>query len=482
MEAISMQGKQTNLTKVAFSKLLKHGVSSLLFVIALLGVLIIVNYIVAIKTSFMDITRNKIHSLTPETINLLKEIDYPVNIKAFYLTKNQHLISMLLGLYKKENDLISFELIDPLNKPDIAEKYDVKLPKTIIFEAPKRITRIDPPPTGQQNSERELSTALYRIYTDQEKKIYFTEGHGERNINDKSPDGLIVAQDRLKEQNFLVNTINLQSAPDIPADCSVLAIIDPTTPFTEDEMQSLGQYLRFGGSIIIGLSPGLAPNLDRALGMHNLKFGIDFVYETASDKTSQFGPTAPICTPFDTSDITSNLTNRNIVLPGTRSINQTGPSGEMVYTRLLVSSENSWAETNIRSAAEIGKGVRPSRDPEEMKGPIVVAMATEIETVFPDTTSGSGTSKRIVRSAFFGSGGFITNSLISMYPANIDFFLNTVNWVTRNEKVLHITPNAAVFTPVELTTKERKWISWLSLFIFPFSILSIGFVVWYYKR
>ncbi|HDY89806.1 MAG TPA: hypothetical protein ENH82_17030 [bacterium] len=477
-----MQGKRTNLLKVALLKLFKHGFSSIIILIALFGVLISVNYVFAVKTSFIDITKNKIHSITDESKNLLDEIDYKINIRAFYLSKNQHLISMLLKLYRKENSNISFEVIDPLKYPDIAKKYDIELPRTIIVEGPAKITRLDPPPRGEHNSELEISTALYRIITDQEKKVYFTEGHGERGILDNSPDGLIILQKRLKEQNYLIDTINLQSIQNIPPDCSVLIITDPKSPFTDDEAKIIGKYMQFGGSILLLVSPGLKPNLDNVMDMHGLKFGDDFVYETASDRTTQRGPTSPICTPMDQSEITSNLTNQNIVFPGVRSINPVTQAGEMVYTRLLSSSENSWAETDIESAMEISRGKRPSRDENETKGPIIVAVATEIETMIPDTTSARGASKQIVRSGFFGSGGFITNTLVSQFPANINVFLNTINWVTRNEKVLRITPHAALFTPVELTRSERRMISWLSLFIFPITILMVGLIIWFRKR
>ncbi len=477
-----MQGKKSNLTKLALSKLLKHGISLIIFAVALLGVLISINYIFAVKTTFFDVTRNKINSLSDETLNLLEEIDYKINIKAFYLQKNQHLISMLLNIYKKKNDLISFEMIDPLLSPDIAKKYAVELPRTIIFEAPNKVTRIDPPPPRESNSEREISIALYRIVTEQEKKAYFTVGHGEYSIANKSSDGLIVAYNRLKDQNYLVDVINLQATPDIPPDCSVLIVADPKSPFTEEEAKSLGNYMKFGGSIVLMISPGLQPNIDSVMDLHGLRFGDDFVYETASDRTTQRGPTAPICTPMEPSVITANLSNQNIVFPGVRSIIPVSQSGEMTYTRLLASSEHSWAETDMESAAEIRQGKRPTRDENETKGPIVVAVATEIEAIVPDSTSARGSSKKMVRSAFFGSAGFITNTLVSQFPANINVFLNTVNWVTRNEKVLNITPHSAVFTPVELTRSERRMISWLSLVIFPFAILAIGIIVWYRKR
>ncbi len=157
-------------------------------------------------------------------------------------------------------------------------------------------------------------------------------------------------------------------------------------------------------------------------------------------------------------------------------------TGDLTITHLFASSENSWAETNLESASEISAGKRPSRDENERKGPITIAVSAEFETVIPSDSETEEPSKKIVRSAFFGSGWFITNSIVAQFSSNMNAFLNTVNWITRNENIIEITPHAAVFTPIELTRSERRMISWLSLVIFPFSILLVGLIVWFRKR
>jgi len=476
-----MQGKKTNLTKVALSKLLKHGLSSIIFAIAFLGVLIIANYVLAVKTSYFDVTKNKIHTLTKETENLLKEIDYNINIKAFYLSKNQTHIRTLLDLYRQKNEHITYETIDPIKNPTIAEKYEVTLPGTIIIEAPDKINRLKPPPLGEFTTEPEITMALYRLITDQAKTVYFTEGHGERSILSKEYSGLNVVHERLKGQNLIVDTINLQTTTKIPSDCSVIVIADPTSSYTDEELMTIQRYLLDGGSILMTISAGLNPNMDRIMKLYGLEFGNDFVYETASNKTTELGATSPICSIQEPSEITSNLTNQNIIFPMVRSVNIKN-SGDLTITRLFASSESSWAETDLESALEINKGKRPSRNENETKGPITIAVTTEIEAVIPPVSETEEPSKKIVRSAFFGSGWFITNSIVSQFPANMNVFLNTINWITRNEKIIEVTPHAAVFTPVELTKSERRMISWLSMVIFPSVILLVGLVVWFKKR
>jgi hypothetical protein len=236
-----------------------------------------------------------------------------------------------------------------------------------------------------------------------------------------------------------------------------------------------------GGSVMTALSPGLDANLDGLLGMAYLAYGKNFVYETASDRTTRRGPTAPICTPLERSEITDDMENQNFLMPGVRSIDLTGMGKSVTHYRLLASSKDSWAETNLESAMELSKNIRPVRDENEQKGPITVAVASEIEAVIP-TVDGNDMEEGIIRSAFFGSAGFISNAIVSQFPANLELFVRTANWITRNERILEVTPNSVVFTPVELTVKERRWISWLTMFIFPASILLFGAIIWFRKR
>ncbi len=477
-----MQRKKSNLIKIALSKLFEHGLSSIIFAITLLALLLIINYVFMVKTSYIDITKDKIYSLSDQTKSLLHKINYKVDIKAFYLLRNQYRISRLLDLYRQENDNISYEVIDPIKNPIIAEEYEVgDSPRTIIFESPTKTSRLKTPPPGRFNKEPEITMAFYRHMSEQTNTVYFTEGHGEMSLFNTRQGGLSILYDRLIEQNYLVETINLQTVTEIPSDCSVLIIVGPRNPFIDVEKEVIRKYRAIGGKFLILISPGAIHDLDFILDVNNVEFGDDFVYETASDRTTQFGPTAPICSIQDPSEITSNLENQSLLFPVVRSVNIISPNSDLTMIRLFASSENSWAES-IESAVELEEGKRPVRDENEKKGPITVAMATESRIIIPDSGVVTGYSESTVRSAFLGSAGFATNAIVSTFPANLSLFLNTVNWITRNENVFDLTTHFVKFTPVELTRKERRMISWLSLFVFPFTIMIVGLFVWFRKR
>jgi hypothetical protein len=86
---MSMQGSRINVTRVTMAKLFKYGTSMLISALALLGFIIIVNYLFGAKTNYTDVTRNRIHTLTDNTKVLLEKIDFPINVNAFYLSSNQ---------------------------------------------------------------------------------------------------------------------------------------------------------------------------------------------------------------------------------------------------------------------------------------------------------------------------------------------------------------------------------------------------------
>ena len=197
-----MQRKRTNITKVTIAKILKHGISPIIFTFALFISLIIINYIAAVKSPNFDVTKNKTNTLSKESLNLLDQINFDVKIKAFYTDAYRRRIRSLLDKYETTNNRIEVQFIDPLKNPVAASEYEVTQPGSIIFETANKQTRINPPIPGQNHGEREITIALFRLMSDQAAKtIYFTTGHGEYSITSTKPIGLNIIKDRLIEQN-----------------------------------------------------------------------------------------------------------------------------------------------------------------------------------------------------------------------------------------------------------------------------------------
>jgi ABC-type uncharacterized transport system involved in gliding motility auxiliary subunit len=477
-----MQGKRSNLTLITLTKIFKHGTSMLVSALALLGFVIIVNYLFVMKTGYIDTTKGKINTLTDQTKMLLKDITFDVEINAFYISASQARIALILQEYQKNCNKIKFSIIDPLKSPVLAQKYGVTEPGTIVFEAKGVRHTLKPPAIGKEHGELELSLMLYRFISGKTITIYFISGHGELSIDNPNYDGLSTVRDRLAQLGYQVETLNLQTVSRIPSGQSIVVITEPKTVFTEEEIIKLLNYLDAAGSICVLGAPGTDAGLSPILSWHGLRFGDNFVYETASNKTTELGPTAPLCQPYDPTEIVEGLQNQNIIFPMVRSVDLLEEMPNKEYLRIMASSSDSWAETNLESAREIRNGTRPSRDEHEQRGPVVVAYTTDTHLSLADSVNIFAVRDVASRSAFFGNARFISNTVIAQFPSNLQLFLNTINWITRNEQVINITPHTAVFTPVELVVSKRRMISWITLFLYPAGIVCIGLYVWYRKR
>lgn len=478
-----MQGKRTNLTKVILEKIYKHGLSPVVFALAILLGLIALNYVAAVKAPSFDVTKNKVNTLSKETFKLLNQMKFDVTIKAFYTTNTQRQLKIILDKYINGSRHIKAEYIDPIKNPVIAEKYDITYPGTIVLESGAKKTRINYSPNSRLYQERSITTALYRLMTDTTKKAYFTTGHGELSIDNVKANGLSAIKERLEEQNYLVETVNLMEKNGVPKDCSVLIVVGPTVSFSDEEQKMILDYLDSQGSVVLMLGPGVTTNLEKIVRSFGILPGNDYVYETSKSLTTPFGgPLAPLCAARDTSEITEKLENQTFLFPFVRSISPAIMLKGYTLKRLVASSENSWAETDLESAKTINTSKKPSRDEKEFKGPVSVAVTAEHETNLPDSLVTRGKTTTKVRSAFFGNAVFISNQIVTPFPANMSLFTNTVNWITKNEKIIEITPNTTSFTPVELKDSDRRMISLLTLVVIPFAIFMAGFVVWYRRR
>jgi len=479
-----MQGKRTNVTKVMLEKLFKHGLTPVIFALALALGLVAVNYVVAVKAPNYDVTKDKTNTLSRQTRKLLDEIDYDVTIKAFYAMESQRKIQEILEMYTKLNSHIKVEFIDPLRKPLIAKEYDVEYPRTIILETGKSKTRINPPTNrGQQHGEREITIALYRLTTEQTKTIYFTTGHGEFSIANTKFNGLSTIKTRLEEQNYIINTVNLLETGKVPDDCTLLIVAGPGIPFLNEEMMMIKDYLDREGCIFLMLNPGVESKLEQLIASYGLLYGNDYIYETSRKMTTaQGGQFRPLCEAMDTSEITAPLENQTFMFPLVRTVNELFVPSGITHIKLVGSSEDSWAETDLESLRRMEVGQKPVRNENEKKGPLTVGMLTEREFNLPDSLATRDNNTFKVRSAFFGNAHFISNEVVTGFTANLNLFLNTVNWITRNEKIIEVTPHAYRFTPVELRDSERRFLTWLTLVIFPSSLLFIGIVIWYRRR
>ena len=89
----------------------------------------------------------------------------------------------------------------------------------------------------------------------QQRKVYFTSGHGEKNITSAERDGYATIVEALKQENYGVETVVLAQTGSVPEDAAVVVVAGPQTDFFPPEVEALRTYLGKAGKVLLALDP-----------------------------------------------------------------------------------------------------------------------------------------------------------------------------------------------------------------------------------
>ena len=80
-----------------------------------------------------------------------------------------------------------------------------------------------------------------------------------------------------------------------------------------------------------------------------------------------------------------------------------------------------------------------------------------------------------------GSSLWVGNNYIRL-NGNRDMFLNMINWLTADEDLISIRPKSAEDRPLTITAQKLNMVFWLSVVIFPLSVVGFGMATWWKRR
>ncbi|NTV90412.1 MAG: GldG family protein, partial [Clostridiales bacterium] len=263
-----------SLKKILNSKQLKYGSNSILLIIAVIAIAVLINVIVGIPDLKWDLTTNGIYSLDDITKNTLNALTEDVTIIGLFddakvsVGSDYGEVKELLTLYAKYPH-VKVEYIDPEKNPGIIKELDPEgalslanddfIVKSTVngVEKKKRLEYYDLFKTETDtstfneykvgsNAEQGLTGAIKFVTAEKTPAVYFTEGHSELSVtNDYA-----TIKTYLEKNNYSVNTINLLTANEIPADAEILVIASPKNDLTTKEADLLLKYLKNGGKAV----------------------------------------------------------------------------------------------------------------------------------------------------------------------------------------------------------------------------------------
>ncbi len=468
----------------------KYGTMSIVSIAVFLGILVAVNYLGARQNKRWDLTANQVYSLSDQTVKVLKTLDAPVKFTVFEKETGFDRFRDRLNEFSYQSSKVSTEYVDPDREPTRAKAAQISAYGTVLVEYKGRTERVT------TLGEQELTNALIKAVTGETRKVYFTQGHGEKNTTAADRLGYSAVTQALSADNYGVEPLILAQAGKVPADATVVIVAGPKTDFLQPELDALSAYMAKGGKVLMLLDPPenakapAQPLLVAFLHSWGIEAGADVVLD-ASGIGRLLGTDAsvPVVAQYPPHPTTESLSGVMTAFPFARSMAPVdgGVDGHTAQP-ILETSAQSWAEKDIASLSAGGQ-VAFNADKGDRQGPIqlgaaVSAPATDVAT----PPAGNATpaapespKKPESRIIAIGDSDFAANFGLGI-QGNRDFFMNTVNWLAQQENLIAIRPREPEDRRLTLTAAQQQNIMLLSIFVIPGLVFASGIYTWWRRR
>jgi ABC-type uncharacterized transport system involved in gliding motility auxiliary subunit len=428
--------------------------SGLVLVAALVGL----NYIAVKKAKSWDLTPDKIFTLSDQTTGVLKGLKDEVKIQAFFSASEPEYgeLDQRLRQYKAQTDKLQVEFVDPFKHPAMVKELNISQtgPRVVVKSGGKESRT-------KEVSEEALTNALIEVSRGSTKKIYFTKGHGEHAVADKTERGLQLFVDSLKSEGYQTDEMVLTEHKEMPADAQALVIAGPVAALSDGEAKLVKEWVEKGGKLVAMIDPGVASGLEGAFEAWGVRLGKDEVIDPEAQNPevaiAQQYADHPITTPRSSSFQLATI------FPVARSVGKsaTPPAGWTV-TELAKTGSRAWGETGSLTSGQV------KFDPgQDLKGPVPLAVAA---------SKGTDTRVVVVGNSLFAANGYYRLS------GNKDFALNAVSWTAKEESRISIRPKQRQGNHLFLSADQKHWMTLWSFDVLPFGLLFAGLAVWQARK
>ena len=503
----------------------RYSTNTLVMVVAFLGIAGIVNFIAFENKQRFDVTATKKFSLAPRTVDVLNNLTGTVEAKAFFgpasTTEEQFIqgqVDNLLHEFTERTGKFEYEFVDPDVNPDTATTYGVTVYGNIVLRDLQSEKRHTVSPLGPL--EQGFVTGLIIVTGQEQKAVYFLQGHGERDADDiqRETEGFGFASDAVRSENYRVSSLNLRLDTQREAflqaleedqqgnkEVSMLVVAGPTAELPEEEAQILDDYLKGGGNMLFLLNPDTPetfrefmarwgiiverghildterslgesneitflrrgqyfsqiddPGLSQALLISNLTAGLDTVYYPGVTALSPADGVRFYPPPFE--EETENPSQEQSTIIG---------------TALAWTSPNSWLIDD------------PNRfEPQQgdTQGPFFGGFfpAVAIRAIGPlgEELPADTSDVKLASIIAFGDSDFASNGWFYT-PDNSDFFLNSVNWLVGDIPLANIRPKPVDPRILVLTNNEYDFMRFSGWLLMPALMALAGGFVWWRRR
>jgi len=503
----------------------------------ILGILVVVNLLGTRFFKRVDLTKEKIYTLSAASKNLVRSLDDKFLVKAYFTSdlpapynNNRREVQDQLDEYRAyAGGNFQYEFIDPSKKADLeqeAQKYGIPPVQVQVLKEDKlqiekaymgivllfgdKQERI-PVVQSTSNLEYEISSAVKKMTSKELKKIGFLTGQGEPDLQQLSR-----VQEILAKQ-YQVTTVDLAGGKPIPPEIAVLLIVAPSQPLKNWEKFLIDQYVMRGGRVAFMINKvsanlqnqmgqAVAVNLDDMLEAYGTRVNTDLVrdvscaYVTVSQqagfmviqnqlpfyylpRASDFNKTSPVV-----KDLGS------VVFYFASSVDTTPARAKGLTANVLVrSSTKSGRQENV---FVFNPTIQMTQEMFKESGiPLAVTVEGAFPSAFANTsvniesdmrasvdTANRRTTGVLSKVVVIGDGDFLQDQLSGGNRENFFLATNLVDWLADDIGLAAIRAREIGSKPLdEVSELTRSWVKGVNLGLPPLLVILVGMIRWRWR-
>ena len=505
-------------------------------VVVALAILILLNIVSVRIFGRLDMTENKLFTLSDASKELMRSLDDKVTVKAYFTedipapyNNNRRVLLDELNEYKAyAQGNFQYEFIDPSGekgeqeaqqqgiapvevqvvKEDKLELKRAYMGLVCLYEDKKEVI-----PVVQNTStlEYDISSTVKRLTSHTQKKIGFLTGQGEPELKELS------RVQQLIQKQYELTPVDASKGKSVPADIAALFIIAPTNRFSEPEKYQIDQYLMRGGKVAFLLNKvdanlqnrfgrALELNLDDLLDTYGLRINADLVRDaqcaSISIVQSQYGFQMQSQVPFPYLPLVSNFSKGSVMVKDLNGIVMFFVSS---IDTVKLGGKGLYGEILLRSSKQSGRGTAPfmfdplqryTRDDFSEQGiPLGAIAHGRFKSAFDgkpapeDTAAGaippSGAtiaSSPDTRVILIGDGDFARDQFLGNRD-NLTFFANMVDYLVDDAGLITIRSKDVTMPPLDpVSDGTKRLVKYANLALPPLLVLGYGLVRWRMRR
>jgi ABC-2 type transport system permease protein len=288
----------------------KHAVTAAFSLLTVVSIILLLNLLAAALPGHIDMTAERLYSLSNESKEIINELDAAVDI--YFMVSASQLsvkeiaqIDEVLKLYAAQSAKIHYQTVDSEQNPAVAARFvrpgETLATASIVVAGPLYNTVIRPenlvsyttrgnkPVPASLNVESLVTSALRFVMNGQETQIYTLMGHGETNAGEIQISPSQFLMQALNAEHFNIRPLSIISSA-VPSDADLLMIISPQNDISVYEAEQLTRYLERGGRLFVHINPALFitqggyPNLSAVLEAYGLLISNHVLMEKDSSR------------------------------------------------------------------------------------------------------------------------------------------------------------------------------------------------------